>query len=151
MYNAFYLLISNVYANLWTKSIIHLIKFYPIKKIRSQSFESCHEKFKVTLIVIALFENTNFKDQIMRAHIIKSGTLSFILHHVLLALSVMGFGILYENSISLNRYCSVHYEKLFFSCLGTTTGLQIRVRIGKLISLFLIQNICCGCSNEPSH
>ena len=30
------------------------------------------------------------------------------------------------------------------------TGLQIRVRIGKLFSLFLIQNICCGYSKEPS-
>ena len=29
-------------------------------------------------------------------------------------------------------------------------GLQIRVRIGKLFSLFLIQNICCGYSKEPS-
>ena len=29
-------------------------------------------------------------------------------------------------------------------------GLQIRVRIGKLISLFLIQNICCGYSKESS-
>ena len=30
------------------------------------------------------------------------------------------------------------------------TGLQIRVRIGKLFSLFLIQNICCGYSKELS-
>ena len=30
------------------------------------------------------------------------------------------------------------------------TGLQIRVRIGKLFSLFLIQNICCRYSKEPS-
>ena len=29
-------------------------------------------------------------------------------------------------------------------------GLQIRVRIGKLSSLFLIQNICCGYSKESS-
>ena len=29
-------------------------------------------------------------------------------------------------------------------------GLQIRVCIGKLFSLFLIQNICCGYSKEPS-
>ena len=35
--------------------------------------------------------------------------------------------------------------------LGTLeTGLQIRVHIGKLFSLFLIQNICCGYSKEPS-
>ena len=30
------------------------------------------------------------------------------------------------------------------------SGLQIRVCIGKLFSLFLIQNICCGYSKEPS-
>ena len=30
------------------------------------------------------------------------------------------------------------------------SGLQIRVHIGKLCSLFLIQNICCGYSKEPS-
>ena len=30
------------------------------------------------------------------------------------------------------------------------TWLQIRVRIGKLFYLFLIQNICCGYSKEPS-
>ena len=30
------------------------------------------------------------------------------------------------------------------------TELQIRVCIGKLSSLFLIQNICCGYSEEPS-
>ena len=29
-------------------------------------------------------------------------------------------------------------------------GLQIRVRIGILFSLFLIQNIWCGYSKEPS-
>ena len=28
-------------------------------------------------------------------------------------------------------------------------GLQIRVCIGKLFSLFLMQNICCGYSKEP--
>ena len=30
------------------------------------------------------------------------------------------------------------------------TGLKIRVCIGKLFSLFPIQNICCGYSKEPS-
>ena len=29
-------------------------------------------------------------------------------------------------------------------------GLQIRVHNGKLFSSFLIQNICCGYSKEPS-
>ena len=35
------------------------------------------------------------------------------------------------------------------SYLGSS--LQIRVCIGKLFSLLLIQNICCGYSKEPSH
>ena len=30
----------------------------------------------------------------------------------------------------------------------TESGLQIRVHIGKLFSLFLIQNICCGYSKH---
>ena len=30
------------------------------------------------------------------------------------------------------------------------SGLQIRVRTGKLFFLFLNQNICCGYSKEPS-
>ena len=34
--------------------------------------------------------------------------------------------------------------------LKDIAGLQIRVRIEKLFSLFLIQNICCGYSKEPS-
>ena len=34
--------------------------------------------------------------------------------------------------------------------LFAVPGLQIRVRIEKLFSLFLIQNICCGYSKEPS-
>ena len=37
-----------------------------------------------------------------------------------------------------------------FSKKDKSTGLQIRVRIGKLFSLFLIQNICCGFSNDLS-
>ena len=35
--------------------------------------------------------------------------------------------------------------------LNNVAGLQIRVHIGKLFSLFLIQNICFGDSKEPSH
>ena len=37
-----------------------------------------------------------------------------------------------------------------FSLVSLLLGLKIRVRIGKLISSFLIQNICCGYSKEPS-
>ena len=40
----------------------------------------------------------------------------------------------------------------FLSHEHTQSGLQIRVRIGKLVSLFLMQNICCGYSFEhPKH
>ena len=47
------------------------------------------------------------------------------------------------------HYATFH---LGFYCLQmyTFTGLQIRVRIGKLFFLFLNQNICCGCSKERS-
>ena len=39
----------------------------------------------------------------------------------------------------------------FRTCLtGVHSGLQIRVCIGKLFSLFLIQNICCGYSKKTS-
>ena len=31
------------------------------------------------------------------------------------------------------------------------TGLELRVRNRKITFLFLNQNICCGCSKEPSH
>ena len=34
--------------------------------------------------------------------------------------------------------------------LAAASGLQIRVRIGKLFSSFPIQNMCCGYSKEPS-
>ena len=44
----------------------------------------------------------------------------------------------------LNKY------KPSFHFVGHKPGLQIRVRIGKLFSLFLIQNICFGYSKEPS-
>ena len=36
------------------------------------------------------------------------------------------------------------------SILFLVPGLHIKVCIGKLFSLFLIQNICCGYSKEPS-
>ena len=55
------------------------------------------------------------------------------------------------------RGLSFHGESSAARCkaesllLFRTAGLQIRVRIGKLVSLFLIQNICCGYSKEPSH
>ena len=41
-------------------------------------------------------------------------------------------------------------EKSEHNIISTLAGLQMKVRIGKLFSLFLIQNICCGYSKEPS-
>ena len=38
------------------------------------------------------------------------------------------------------------YPKGYFN-----TVVILLARIGKLFSLFLIQNICCGYSKEPSH
>ena len=38
---------------------------------------------------------------------------------------------------------------IFVPC-SIVAGLWIRVLIGKLFILFLIQNICCGYSKEPS-
>ena len=47
--------------------------------------------------------------------------------------------------------CNLFGSVLVSLPLGTIeTGLQIKVCIGKLFSLFLIQNICCGYSKEPS-
>ena len=46
-----------------------------------------------------------------------------------------------------NRFRNVLPCKFSSSCMS---GLQIRERIGKLFSLFLIQNICFGYSKEPS-
>ena len=50
------------------------------------------------------------------------------------------------------KYDEANYRPVSLTCIccKTIAGLQIRVRIGKLFSLFLIQNICCGYSKEPS-
>ena len=50
------------------------------------------------------------------------------------------------------RFKYVHYHKHITGGNFKYPGLQISVRTGKLASesLFLIQNICCGCSKEPS-
>ena len=47
------------------------------------------------------------------------------------------------------KLCTFH-EKLctFMRSYVHSSGLQIRERIEKQFSLFLIQNICCGCSKE---
>ena len=52
--------------------------------------------------------------------------------------------------ISTNK-CTCSYKRTLSTLwVYELTDLQIRVRIGKLFSLFLIQNICCGYSKEPS-
>ena len=43
----------------------------------------------------------------------------------------------------MNNYL-ISYHKIFYGY----SGLQIRVLIGNLFSLFLIQNICCGYSKN---
>ena len=48
-------------------------------------------------------------------------------------------------SVSSNGCTSVILMQIWFY-FATLSGLQIRVFIGNLISLFLIQNICCGYS-----
>ena len=60
----------------------------------------------------------------------------------------------FQNVTSWFTCCALWFvaqTPLCKSCdLKHYTGLQIRVRIGKLFSLFLIQIICCGYSKEPS-
>ena len=57
--------------------------------------------------------------------------------------------------LDFQRRLIVNHSKLLWKLhqdgvRDTISGLQMRVRIGKLFSLFLIQNICCGYSKEPS-
>ena len=47
------------------------------------------------------------------------------------------------NSLKTQKHLCVLWQTV-------KTGLQIRVHIRKLFSLFLIKNICCGYSKEPS-
>ena len=57
----------------------------------------------------------------------------------ILNITAMFYNMYPLKSQSIERRCYIHHS-----------GLQIRVLIGKLFSLFLIQNICCGYSKEPS-
>ena len=50
-------------------------------------------------------------------------------------------------NIAIMRIFGHNFKKIFISRIKA--GLQIRVHILKLFSLFLIQNICCGYSKEP--
>ena len=70
-------------------------------------------------------------------------------------------GLFKANSIFKDFSRKPSISKYFSSLLKTllitetdenpySSGLQIRVCIGKLFSLFLIQTICCGYSKEPS-
>ena len=52
-----------------------------------------------------------------------------------------------------NAYLDFCYLKIPYVAMINSlhaTGLQIREPIGKLFSLFLTQNICCGYSKEQS-
>ena len=56
-----------------------------------------------------------------------------------------------DSTSDVSNGCGVVRVGIDTSCANwPVSGLQIRVRIGKLISLFLIQDICCGYSKEPS-
>ena len=48
------------------------------------------------------------------------------------------------------RPCQQYFTLVSVLSSDLNSGLQIRVRIGELFSLFVIQNICCGYSKEPS-
>ena len=50
----------------------------------------------------------------------------------------------------MEQRCPLVLDILIAMCCPAHPGLQIRVHIEKIISLFLIQNICCGYSKEPS-
>ena len=45
---------------------------------------------------------------------------------------------------------SLFLQPIYVQLTKVKSGLQISMRIGELFSLFLIQNICCGYSKEPS-
>ena len=55
-----------------------------------------------------------------------------------------------NNAIDLGFTLIILWQVWKLIILTLTPGLQIRMRIGKLFSLFLIQNICCWYSKEPS-
>ena len=60
----------------------------------------------------------------------------------------MGLSAVCNCGISLSYSLFLIIE--FFIAIFWDPGLQIRVHIGQLFSLFLLQNICCGYSKEPS-
>ena len=66
-------------------------------------------------------------------------------------LNIMMF---YLKDANINHQCQPQIYTLGASkdihLSSVSPGFQIRVCIGKLFSLFLIQNICCGYSKEPS-
>ena len=74
--------------------------------------------------------------------------------YILVAL-LLGDGL--SPSLLLSLLTLYTFLELYTVTIGTTqlekgilTGLQIRALTGKLFYLFLNQNICCGCSKEPS-
>ena len=54
-----------------------------------------------------------------------------------------------NNNIHTNSTNIMPVSNIIFKAPPPLPGLQIRVRIGKLFSLFLVQNICCVYSKEP--
>ena len=58
--------------------------------------------------------------------------------------------LMFELSFTIVLLCMALCTVEKGEILHHISGLQIRVRIGKLVSSFLIQNICCGYSKEPS-
>ena len=52
--------------------------------------------------------------------------------------------------LELLSFVILHIALIVLKSFHVGPGLQIRVCIGKIFSLFLIQNICCAYSNELS-
>ena len=60
-------------------------------------------------------------------------------------------GLVMQNFLSVKLH-TISYPSVILGAkmVYLKTGLQIRVRFGRLFSLLLIQNICCGYFKEPT-
>ena len=67
---------------------------------------------------------------------------------VILVILTIYYDLVMHKAIIASKY-SLQDVNIIFGYISIA-GLQKRVLIGKLFSLFLIQNICCGYSKEPS-
>ena len=63
---------------------------------------------------------------------------------------LLGYKVSDYTLIALCTFCTCFFISSDLHRRIHISGLQIRVRIGKLFSLFLVQNICCGYPKEPS-